>query len=397
MSTTVDNADAPVATNAEQGRPPLFGHIEIPSTPEITHHNGRVCRIRGWLASTREWPTFVRVTLNDAPPREVAVSLQRPDILETLAEYGVSDDRVGFDFYFELPPQPWKEQPALTVELTDGDITIPESRFTVSPEIEVQQVTLPGGITYPEPVLETYENSSDRKRALAQRWLKGRGLEFGALHQPLVLEDEDTTVQYADRLTKREAVDTYPELATHFDDSMVQPDFIVDLNDGDLSALRDEQFDFFVASDVIEHLANPVQFLKAVHDAMKPGARLLLSVPDSRFTFDAGRHLTSRRHLWREYRRHVTRIDNAHVRRFLKDFDQLEEPWWQRTARLARYDAYRDWALNFHVHVWDNDSFDELLAYACRRVPLHFELLAATRSEESVGAMVYVLERRAAR
>jgi SAM-dependent methyltransferase len=376
-----------VAAHDRATLPPLLSRIEIPSSYEITRHNGHVCRFRGWVASTRDRPTAVRVRLADGPSREIPVSLDRPDLLDTLRNIcDLSDSRVGFDFYLDLPSRPWHTPPEITVELTDGDASVPGTVYRVGPNTE--------------HVLETYDNDSPAKRRLAARWLHGRGLEFGALHQPLSVDSDRATVKYADRLTKAEALAVFPE-AGPFADAIVEPQFLVDLNDGDLTVLQEEQFDFFVACDVIEHVANPMLSLEAIHDAMKPGARLLLSVPDRHFTHDADRTLTSNRHLRREYRRRATRVDNRHVRRFLVDVHKLQIPWTPSIREQALQFGHRRHLYNihrersFHVHVWDNESFDRFLAFARKVIPLRFAVLDEVSSREAGGAMVYVLERQA--
>jgi SAM-dependent methyltransferase len=365
-----------VAADNGDAVPPLLGYIEIPRSPEITRHNGHMCRFRGWVASTRGRPTAVRVHVPHRSSWEIPASQDRPDVLAVLREnYELEDSHVGFDFYLDLPPRRWGTPPEIIVELTDGEFSIPERSYRIAPNTEY--------------VLETYDSDSADKRRLATRWLHGRGLEFGALHQPLRLEHDKATVEYADRLTKAEAIEMFPDLIEHFADTIVDPKFIVDLNTGDLNSLKSERFDFFIASDVIEHVANPMQFLKAVHDVMKPGARLLLSVPDRRFTHDADRPLTSNRHLWREYQRGVTRVDNRHLRRYLKASD-LKIPW-RRSIRERLYEMHQE--RSFHVHVWDNQSFDRFLDFSRDRIPLQLTTLDAASSHEALGAMVYVLER----
>jgi hypothetical protein len=216
---------APVAADNGDSVPPLLGNVEIPWSPEITRHNGHVCRFRGWVASTRGRPTTVLVHEENRISRQFPVSQNRPDVLAALPEtYGVEDSHVGFDFYVDLPSRPWRTPPEIIVELTDGEISIPEMLYRVAPNTD--------------RVLETYDNDSVSKRRLAFRWLHGRGLEFGALHQPLRIDPAKATVVYADRLTKSEAIEAFPDVAEHYVDAMVEPEIIVDLNTDDLTALR---------------------------------------------------------------------------------------------------------------------------------------------------------------
>ncbi|MGO8973334.1 MAG: class I SAM-dependent methyltransferase [Steroidobacteraceae bacterium] len=51
-------------------------------------------------------------------------------------------------------------------------------------------------------------------------------------------------------------------------------------------------FDFIIASHVIEHIPDLVQFLKDCEGLLRPSGRLVLAVPDKRFQFDVFRPLT---------------------------------------------------------------------------------------------------------
>jgi SAM-dependent methyltransferase len=242
--------------------------------------------------------------------------------------------------------------------------------------------------------IDSYETDSPVKRALAARWLRGRGLEFGALHQPLAIDASRATVVYADRWSRGEAIDLFPELRSEFDADLtaaiVDPVYRIDLDTHDLSSVESEQFDFFVANDVMEHLANPIRFLKSVSDVMTPGSRLFLSVPDRHFTHDANRGSTTRRHLWREYRREVTTVDDRHV---VDDLVAGNKPIpSSERERKAYFDEWR--RRSFHVHVWDDESFSRLLRQANRRLSLHLDVLEHAGPRQTGGGSVWVLERR---
>ena len=77
--------------------------------------------------------------------------------------------------------------------------------------------------------------------------MTGRGIEFGALHNPLPVNSDNAKVYYADRLPKEKALDYFPELVTVFD-HIIEPDFLIDLDQDDLSIVNEEGFDFIIAS-----------------------------------------------------------------------------------------------------------------------------------------------------
>ncbi len=117
------------------------------------------------------------------------------------------------------------------------------------------------------------------------------GVEIGALNRPAVTRD-DADVRYLDH------VDTAGLRRKYHDDPAVDVSQIVDVDhvwQGEpLSTVigDDARLDFFVASHVIEHVPNLIGWLNEVHGVLRPGGRLLLIVPDKRFTFDARRRCT---------------------------------------------------------------------------------------------------------
>lgn len=50
-------------------------------------------------------------------------------------------------------------------------------------------------------------------------------------------------------------------------------------------ALQPRGYDVCVAADVIEHVPDPVAFLRRIHDALEPGGELILTTPNSRSLF----------------------------------------------------------------------------------------------------------------
>jgi SAM-dependent methyltransferase len=343
-----------------------MGAIDEPTSVNVERTGLPVCRFRGWAASTRGRAMKVCARVGGGPPIAFAIAEDRPDVIEALGSaHGITDRTCGFRFDVDFPDDIGDGAP-ITVEFSDGEFV------ATSPEFRVWQ-TEGGGAT---------------KESLAYAHLRGEGVEFGALHLPLDVDRSRCVVRYVDRLSKEEALAKFPELRVHYD--FVDPDFLIDLDRSDLSELRPHGFDFFIANDVIEHVANPVRFLRNVYGAMKPGAVLFLSVPDRDYTFDHRRDLTTTEHLWREHDRGVTTVSAAHLR----DFIRYTEPGGLprnplRRRRLYRFHRER----SIHVHVWDQASFDEFLARTCDRFALDLEIVDRAESRHTAASMVYVLRR----
>lgn len=135
---------------------------------------------------------------------------------------------------------------------------------------------------------------------LANDYLVGKGVEFGALHNPLAINTAKAKVFYADKYSKSTLLKNFKELK-EVRESIVETDIFLDLNQDDMQVLIDYNFDFFIANHVIEHLVNPLKFLRNLSNIMGTGSCLYLAVPDKEYTFDRDRQLTTWNHLYSEY------------------------------------------------------------------------------------------------
>lgn len=116
-----------------------------------------------------------------------------------------------------------------------------------------------------------------------------RGLEIGPLDSPTVLS-ESHEMSYVDLVPREElsafyanddAVDT--DLIPHIDHVMRRADG----STGTLAdTVTDGPYDFIVANHVLEHVPDLAGWLRETAQLLVEGGRLLLSVPDRRYTFD---------------------------------------------------------------------------------------------------------------
>jgi SAM-dependent methyltransferase len=116
------------------------------------------------------------------------------------------------------------------------------------------------------------------------------GLEIGPLMSPIVTKDQGE-IYYLDHLStddlrKKYGHDPVIDKSRILDVSFVAPD-------GDLAtACAGKQFDYVIASHVIEHIPNMIGWLRDIAGLLHPGGKLSLAIPDKRFTFDHYRFLT---------------------------------------------------------------------------------------------------------
>jgi SAM-dependent methyltransferase len=162
----------------------------------------------------------------------------------------------------------------------------------------VERVTAPAAPQIPpcDPSGATLDAVRQTRETLAATFLRGEGLEIGALHLPLRLPPA-VSVKYVDRMTVPDLRAHYPELGEL---PLVETD-IVD-NGETLATIADASQDFVVANHFLEHCQNPIRTIQTVFRVLRVGGVLFMAVPDKRWTFDIDRPCTTLDHLLRDYR-----------------------------------------------------------------------------------------------
>ncbi|HEX4665529.1 MAG TPA: methyltransferase domain-containing protein [Chthoniobacterales bacterium] len=214
-----------------------------------------------------------------------------------------------------------------------------------------------------------WEEIAKKVRAFAAyRFIKGSGIEIGALHQPLHVYHR-ARVRYLDRLPTNEARKLHPELAG---ETFVPVDLIDDSET--LGTILDASCDFVIASHVLEHCRNPIGALENMLRVLKPGGTVFLAVPDKRQTFDASRPVTSYEHIARDYRDGPESSDLQHFEeKTTRRPDQSETA----AAEARHFFAQRT---NVHFHVWTTREIIELLQNVQRDFGFPFELEMIARN-----------------
>ena len=114
------------------------------------------------------------------------------------------------------------------------------------------------------------------KRLRSSRWLRGRGIEIGALNNPLPMPD-GVEVTYVDRLPVDELRRQHPGLTAAV---LVPVDLVCEAEK--LSPIPDGSQDFVVANHVLEYLGDPLRGLSEMARVLKTGGILHLALSDPR-------------------------------------------------------------------------------------------------------------------
>ena len=211
------------------------------------------------------------------------------------------------------------------------------------------------------------------------RYLRGDGIEIGALHNPLEVP-ESVRVRYVDHLSVNELREHYPELA---DEPLVAVDVV---DDGErLATIGDGTQDFVIANHFLEHCEDPLGALANMIRVLRPGGVLYLAVPDKRYTFDVDRPVTPTDHLIRDHREGPEGSRRGHYEEWARLVDKVEEPEAHATALLER-------GYSIHFHAWTQTQLLEVIRIAADELDLDFDVELMLKNAHEV---IFVLRRNA--
>ena len=310
--------------------------------------------LTGWASRGSEIPVKLTVRVNGVVQGVVTPWLHRPDV-----------KAAGFalvsGFFFSFPRR-----------LATGDVVeiVDERRMPLSGSPR----------TYETPAMAP-ENGFIRVRAaIAQTFLRGHGLEIGAFTQPTDIP-YGVTVHYYDKFPPSILRNLYDE---NWGRPLVEPNY-----HGDAQTLAGlppgARFDFIIANHVIEHLEDPIQFLKALAAFIKPGGRAFLTAPNKKFGFDAHRELTPFEHIARDHKEGASVSRKEHYREWVERVDQLTG---EEAARRAEMLDREDFSIHFHV--WDEAAFYHFVASAIDKYLIPFTAIFLLNANREI---VVVLQR----
>lgn len=203
----------------------------------------------------------------------------------------------------------------------------------------------------------------DKRTSLSRQYLRGSGIEIGALHRPLVVPS-NIRVKYVDRLSVRELRLQYPELKKY---PLVGVD-IID-NGETLEKLSSDSQNFVIANHFLEHCENPIGVMQTFLRVLKKGGILYLAVPDKRATFDAERPVTPLEHIVKDYKQGPDWSRKKHFCEWATFVDKKERNEIEKHAEKLMCDRY-----SIHFHAWTYLELFELIIYLKRELHLEFEI-----------------------
>lgn len=185
--------------------------------------------------------------------------------------------------------------------------------------------------------------SLDARKRISFRYLKGEGIEIGALHNPLSTSDH-AKVKYVDRLPSAELQKHYSDLNPH---QMVKIDLI---DNGEiLSTIADNSLDFIIANHFLEHCENPIGTIRNHLKKIKTGGVLYYAIPEKTYTFDKECSLTEFDHLIEDDTHGPAISRKDHFCEWVTFVEKTQD----HNAIDTRVSVLMAMNYSIHYHVWD--------------------------------------------
>lgn len=208
---------------------------------------------------------------------------------------------------------------------------------------------------------------------------RGNGLEIGALHRPLSVNDK-VNVSYVDRMDETALQETYAEVANC---KLKKVDII---DDGEkLETVADASQDFIIANHMLEHCEDPIRTIENHIMKLKDGGILFYSIPDKRFTFDRHRKLTTFEHLVEDYTKGVEHSRKRHYQEWLTDVVHHGKKYTIIEAELQQLMTLK---ASIHFHCWNKRTFIDFLHQTRNLLQQSFEICAVKQNYNEIIAIL---------
>jgi 2-polyprenyl-3-methyl-5-hydroxy-6-metoxy-1,4-benzoquinol methylase len=217
-----------------------------------------------------------------------------------------------------------------------------------------------------------------------------KGLEIGAFDLPFVTPDTGI-VEFADHLSTSELKEKAAQTPGHSPDFVVAVDHVLTCTP--LRSLASD-YEWIAAAHVVEHAPNLIGWFKAIGDRLSPNGLLFCVVPDSRYTFDLNRPLSSLGKIIQDH------LDDRATPSFRDVFDAFyyfrpvssSEVWQGDITSNARFHNDFNWAwgeaaktnhshVDAHCNTFIPASFEEIIVALSGRGLIPFELEEISETE----------------
>lgn len=193
-------------------------------------------------------------------------------------------------------------------------------------------------------------------------------LEIGAMDSPTF---PDRNARHLNWFSREEMQAEVAGNPSRLPDRIAEVDYVV--KQKRFAQHISDRFDLVIANHVIEHIADPVTWLREIRKLATTDGRLFLTIPDRRYTFDFLRPVSTVSQLVRAWAEDLTQpspwqyLDALWYHRPIRaehlwsnDFERLERRRYSMATALAKAQEAKDRYVDTHCHVFSADTFRSL-------------------------------------
>ena len=130
-----------------------------------------------------------------------------------------------------------------------------------------------------------------------------------------------------------------------------------------LSGIPDESYDFYISSNNLEHVANPVKAMREAIRVVKNGGIIEIVVPEKTYNFDHNRKSVNFAHLLEDEKNAVGEDDVSHLEEILELHDLSMDLAAGTREEFVRRSEDNINNRCLHQHVFDEKVLQELFLY----------------------------------
>lgn len=235
-------------------------------------------------------------------------------------------------------------------------------------------------------------------------------LEIGAFDAPTWMGDAvPPGLRYLDWYSTAELHEMHPERASRGLDRRVEVDYVI--KHKHFARYVPERFELVVANHVLEHIADPIAWLREVAALTVVGGHLCLAVPDRRYTFDYIRRESTAVDLVRAHEADLAAPDYWQLLASLYEYrpitaadcwpgppppDKVAARRFTLTDAMARAKRAETTYADCHCHVFSERSFPSLLAELSQAGLIPWRLVASRGVLEGGNEFMVLLAKQGA-
>lgn len=228
-----------------------------------------------------------------------------------------------------------------------------------------------------------YDQSNEWRVFLANKYLRGTGIEIGPAEHPLAVPHW-AKVKYVDEISTDDLIKLYPYLKKH---DLVKVDVV---DDGqELKKFKNNSQDFVIANHFLEHVIDPIKTLKNFYRILKPEGIIYMAVPDKRFTFDRLRPVTPLNRL-KAFYKNPAKAEAGKWPMFLESAKWIEAKSGAEIVKRAQ--ELKDQKFSIHFNVWSQHDLLELILYVIGEYGFDLDFEAVVKNQHEV---IFILQKQA--